>query len=67
MESMMDGEGWSVSLAIISLENLVEGVKKMGNHTIKMEVWMQIRSTNFISEIILKIKISFENNEDDIL
>jgi hypothetical protein len=49
------------------LGNLVEGVKKMGNHTIKMEVWMQIKSTNFIVEIILKMKISFENDEDDIL
>ena len=67
MESMMDGVGWSVTLANISLGNLVEGVKKMGNHTIKMEVWMQIKSTNFIVEIILKMKISFENDEDDIL
>jgi hypothetical protein len=49
------------------LENLAEGVKKMVNHTIKMEVWMQIRSTNFIVEIKLKMKISFEINEDDIL
>ena len=67
MESMMDGVGWSVTLANISLGNLVEGVKKMVNHSIKMEVWMRIGSTNFISEIILKMKINFENNEDDIL
>jgi hypothetical protein len=64
---MMDGAGWSVILVNISLGNLVEGVKKMGNHSIKMEVWMRIRSTNFIVEIKLKMKISFENNEDDIL
>ena len=67
MESMMDGAGWSVILVDISLGNLVEGVKKMVNHSIKMEVWMRIRYTNFIVEIILKMKISFENNEDDIL
>jgi len=67
MESMMDGAGWSVILVDISLGNLVEGVKKMVNNSIKMEVWMRIRYTNFIIEIILKMKISFENNEDDIL
>ena len=67
MENMMDGAGWSVILVDISLGNLVEGVKKMVNNSIKMEVWMRIRYTNFIIEIILKMKISFENNEDDIL